>query len=105
MKRFATLAFGLFLLASSSGCCGCLGHMFGMPFGGAYGGGGGCQPCGGAYSGAAGYQASPCGPGGCGNGAYAPNAMAPTAFYPGAVQQAAVPYQYQTSALNPYPTY
>ena len=101
MKRFATLAFGLSLLVSGSGCC-CLGPLFGMPYGGGYGGGG-CQPCGGGAYGA-GYQQSPCGPGGCG-GAYAPNAMAPQAYYPGAVQQAGVPFQYQTSALNPFPVY
>ena len=102
MKRFATLAFGLFILASGSGCC-CLGPLFGMPSGGGYGGG--CQPCGGAYGGATGYQASPCGPGGCGNGAYAPNAMAPTAYYPGTVQQAGAYYPYQSaSMLNPIPT-
>ncbi len=100
MKRFATLSFGLFLLVSGSGCC-CLGPLFGMHSGGGYGGGG-CQPCGGAYGG--GYQQSPCGTGGCG-GAYAPNAMAPNAYYTGAAVQAAVPYQYQTSALNPYPAY
>ena len=99
MKRYAALAFGLAILASSSGCCGCLGALFGMPSG--YGGGGCCQPCGaGAYG--AGYQASPCGPGGCG-GAYAP-ATTPTAYAP-AYQSAGVPWTYQTSALNPNPVF
>lgn len=98
MKRFATLACGVFLLVSGSGCC-CLGPMFGM---GGYGGGG-CQPCGGGAYGA-GYQQSPCGTGGCG-GAYAPSSMAPNAYYNGAAMQASVPYQYQTSALNPFPAY
>ena len=97
MKRFATLACGVFLLVSGSGCC-CLGPLVGM---GSYGGGG-CSPCGGAYGG--GYQQSPCGSGGCG-GAYAPNSMAPNAYYTGGAMQAAVPYQYQTSALNPFPAY
>ena len=98
MKRFATLAFGLTLLASSSGCC-CLGPMFGMG-----GGGGGCQPCGGGAYGAGYQSSSPCGPGGCG-GAYAPNGNVPTAYYPGAVQQAGVPYSYQTTALNMNPVW
>ena len=98
MKRFAALTFGLLILASSSGCCGCLGSLFG------YGNNGCCQPCGGAYNGASGYQASPCGPGGCG-GAYAPNAIAPTAYNAGGYQQAIVPYQYQTSALNMNPVF
>ena len=93
MKRLATLAVGVVLLASGSGCC-CLGPLFGMN-----GYGGGCQPCGGG-----GYQQSPCGPGGCG-GAYAPGGVAPNAFYPGAAMQANVPFQYQTSALNPNPVW
>ena len=100
MKRFATLSFGLFLLVSGSGCC-CLGPLFGM-HGGGYGGGG-CQPCGGGAYGA-GYQQSPCGPGGCGT-SYGPSGMAPQAFYPGAVQQAGVPFMYQTTALNPNPVW
>ena len=99
MKRFAILALGVTLLVSGSGCC-CLGPLFGM--GGGYGGGG-CQPCGGASYGA-GYQQSPCGPGGCGN-SYAPNSMAPSAYYSGAAMQASVPYQYQTTALNPNPVW
>ena len=103
MKRYAALTLGLLILASSSGCCGCLGTLFGMPSG--YGGGGCCQPCGGGAYGA-GYQmqSSPCGPGGCG-GAYAPSSVSPTAVAPGGYQQASVPWGYQTSALNPNPVF
>ena len=69
MKRFAYAIIGLVLIASGSGCCGCLSRIF-HPYGGG-GYGGGCNPCG---------QVAPYGGGGCPNGACGYGPMGPMGY-------------------------
>lgn len=101
MKRWIALAAIALLTGTSSGCC-CLGPLFGMPYGGYYGGGG-CQPCGGSPYGMQSYPASPCGPNGCGNGAYAP--VGANAFYGSSYQTSMQSAPLQTTMLNPLPVW